>query len=523
VDYLFGKIIYNPKSWGFRILQETTNLANTNFLPSRNGNFNNNIIYFDNIKRYVNIGPNTDSNSFKLNNNYWYSSNSNFNYSSPINDLPGTVTNNHEKINPQFINPTEKNFQLKSSSPIPNKEKYGLVGLCTATLNNKNDDDNQNIKDNISDSSKICSPLTTTIGDIYHISTVNELTNALKQAKSNGGNATILFADGTYNLNSGLWVDVPNIIFRSEKGNRDKVIIKGAGMHGSVSHIFWVAADNITIANISLGEVANHAIQVHGESKYDADNLLVSNVRIFNTGEQMLKESSDFITGSDNGIVECSLFEYTAKIGPQYYIGGIDVHLGKNWQIKNNEFRNIRSPEKRTAEHAIHFWSNSSDNLIEKNKIINCDRGIGFGLGDSGHLGGIIKNNIIYNDGSSIADDVGIGLENANGVKVYNNTIIQLGGYTNAIEYRFKNTNADIYNNLTNKNITKRDNGTASIKTNITNAQLSWFINSTNADLHINSLAQTAINQGTTIASVIYDFDGELRNDKLIDIGADEI
>jgi len=368
-----------------------------------------------------------------------------------------------------------------------------------------------------------CDPLDTLVGDTITVSTVGGLTAAVANANNTGGNKTILIEDGYYALTSMLYIVADHVVFRSSSGNRSSVTLAGQGMDGNVPHVFLVAASDITIADISLGEVANHGIQVQGEQ--GANHLFVHNVRIFNTNEQMLKGSYGGESGSENGIVECCLFEYTQDFGPQYYIGGIDVHKGINWIVRNNTFKNIRSPEEGTiAEHAIHFWSESQNPVIEKNIIINCDRGIGLGLGSSGCAGGMIRNNMIYADDQGLNNDVGIGLESARDVSVYNNTIFFDHDYANAIEYRFAaSTGNEIINNLTNKAITSRESGSATVRNNITSAVAAWFTESSSGDLHLDDDIDTVVDAGETLADVDDDVDCETRpQGSGYDIGADE-
>ncbi|MCP3685311.1 MAG: hypothetical protein GY861_21875 [bacterium] len=111
-----------------------------------------------------------------------------------------------------------------------------------------------------------------------------------------------MLEDGTYTLNDMLWISGNGITFRSRSGNRDAVTIRGQGMYGSVSHIFNVPGSDFTAAEMTIGWVANHAIQIHS----DSDNLVVYNVRFVDTGEQMLKVSyrPGDNTSSENGTAE---------------------------------------------------------------------------------------------------------------------------------------------------------------------------------------------------------------------------
>ncbi len=391
-----------------------------------------------------------------------------------------------------------------------------LFVLCISLIFSCSESSTEPQSDLQDTSNCVLTPLPGPTGPTISVRSVAELVSAVQQANASG-NVTILLENGIYTLDEMLWISGSNVTFRSRSGNRDAVIIRGQGMDGGVSHIFNVPGDHFTIADMTIGWVANHAVQIHS----DADNPVIHNVRFVDTGEQMLKVSyvPGDDTSSDNGLVEWCVFEYSAEIGPQYYIGGIDAHQAHNWMIRNNIFRHIRSPEAELAEHAIHFWSESSYTVVEQNLIINCDRGIGFGLGDRGHQGGMIRNNMVYT-----TRDVGIGLENSRNTAVYNNTVFT-ENYMNSIEYRFSRTQGGaIINNLTNARIASRDGGTARVETNITNARASWFANAQRGDLHLVRVEPTVIDQGQPLAEVSQDIDCEMRPQGTgYDIGADEI
>ncbi|MBF0258914.1 MAG: right-handed parallel beta-helix repeat-containing protein, partial [Desulfamplus sp.] len=300
-------------------------------------------------------------------------------------------------------------------------------------------------------------------------------------------------------------------------GDASKVIVKGKGMNGNVPHVFSVYKKYFTVEDITIGWVRNHGIQVHGE--LDADYPVIRNVHFRDTYEQMLKVSysktqPDF---SDGGIVENCSFIYTAGVGPQWYIGGVDAHKSKGWIVRNNLFQDIKSPTSSMSESAIHFWSGSTDTLVEKNVIIDCDRGIMFGLDNSPHYGGIIRNNFVH-----ATRDVGIYAASTLDAKIYNNTVFIDSTYFNAIEYRFADTNIDISNNLTNKAISKRDNARATLSNNVDYAAETWFEDVRNGDLHLKEAIYAVIDQGIDINGLTHDIDGDIRQSGKVDIGADE-
>ncbi|NND31152.1 MAG: T9SS type A sorting domain-containing protein [Saprospiraceae bacterium] len=304
--------------------------------------------------------------------------------------------------------------------------------------------------------------------------------------------------------------------------NAGDVEILGLGWNNSnVTHIFNVAADSFTLANMTIGAVFYHPVQVHSHPN-DADFFHVRNVRFIDAKEQLLKVSGGSTTYADKGIVECCTFEFTAGIAFQDYTGGIDAHQSKDWIVRDNIFKNIKSPNSTLAEHAIHFWRRSTNTWVERNVIINCDRGIGFGLGDdplNGHPEGLICNNFVHT-----STDVGIGLEYAPNVKIYNNTVIT-ENYSNAIEYRFAGTsNVHVANNLTKGIITDRSSGSSgTIESNVEISTLHMFADSTNHDYHLTGQFTGIVDAGISLVEIISDVDCEIRpvND-VIDIGADE-
>lgn len=372
------------------------------------------------------------------------------------------------------------------------------------------------------------------------VSTTAELKSALATANA-GGEPEILLADGVYHLDvPTLLISADGVTIRGASGRREQVVLQGQDgmLGGNIEFIFNIQAANVTIADLSMEDVGSHAVKIDGE--FGANNATVRNCVFRDTWEQMLKATpanSDSETWfAENGLVENCLFEYTAGIGPQYYIGGIDVHAGKDWIVRGCVFKNIRSPDMGThAEHAIHFWSWSRGTLVENNLIINCDRGVGYGLGSSGHVGGVIRNNVIYHAdlgeiGVEDMGDVGIGVEHSANTQICHNTVHFEHDYWAAIEYRWSDsTGLLVANNLCNKSIAQRDGASATLAGNIATAEAAWYVSVDPAGPLRRLLrlvrGSPAVDQGSTLGlpTNLTDIDGQRRPfGPAPDSGADE-
>ncbi len=312
----------------------------------------------------------------------------------------------------------------------------------------------------------------------YETKYVSSSAQLLELLEQTSGNVAIYVAPGTYDFGKTLVFNKPNIMLLSEYADKDSVIFNGKGMVRShnVENLIDIRSSGAVIDGITMQNAGNHIIQIRSER--NADFPIIRNCTIRDGYEQLLKVSYDKRNRpdeqSDSGIIENCLFEYSAGIGPNFYIGGIDAHGIRNWVIKGNVFKHIASPGNRIAEHAIHLWNNTESNIVENNIIIDSDRAIGFGMrkrakGDENkhikfsNYGGIIRNNFIFHsDNQDPFADTGIILEDSPNTVVENNYIFMEHSYRRAIEYRFTPTvGVVVRNNSTNKNISSRDGGSA--------------------------------------------------------------
>lgn len=363
--------------------------------------------------------------------------------------------------------------------------------------------------------------------------------------ESAAAGTTILLRNGTYRLEGrGLWFRRPGVTLRSVSGDASTVTLDGGYR---TNETVAISASDVTIAHMTITRAVDHLVHVYPSGDAVRGARLYG-LRLVDGGEQFVKVNPNagrtrFV---DEGRVECSIFALTdagrphveTQGGTSCYTGGIDIHGGRGWTVRLNRFEDIFCRTGRMAEHAVHVWTGSRDTVVENNTIINCARGIGFGLGPSGpgrrypddpaeagryagHRGGLIRNNVIYADVPEY--DTGIGLEQAEDVRVFHNTVFATGRATGAfssIDARFANTRAEIRNNLVN-NITTRGGAAIVSSHNLDQATADLFIDAAAGDFHLRATAVAAIDRGLVVADAGVDLDGQPHGDRP-DIGADE-
>ena len=362
-------------------------------------------------------------------------------------------------------------------------------------------------------------PLPPPTGNVVTVSTLSGLQNAVASLTSN---TTVMIQPGTYHLTGTLRIrnNVTNVALRGATGNRDDVVIVGNGMTvpGIPHGITCENAQDVLIANLSVGEVQYHPVQLQGEQ--GCDRVRLYNVRLFDAGEQFVKGTVDFANpnGVDGGIVEYSVIEYTT-IGPAHgYTNGVDIHHGANWIIRYNLFRNIRVPlsAPQSLGPAVLMWSGSRDTQTYANTFIDCERAIAYGLGPQagfahGHEGGLICSNFIHRH-AGVRGDSAISVWDSPGTRVLHNTSMQSGTYPDAIEYRFPGTTGTVIkNNLADGAVRQRDGATGDVAANLANATGALFVDLAGSDLHLKPTASVAIDQGVALAECGLDWDFQPR------------
>ncbi|MGD8440788.1 MAG: right-handed parallel beta-helix repeat-containing protein [Holophagae bacterium] len=346
---------------------------------------------------------------------------------------------------------------------------------------------------------------------------------------------TIVLHDGVYDMSGGdathrLVFSTPGVTLRSASGDRNSVVLDGGYVTGE---LISIQASDTTIADLTLQRAYFHPIHASGPD-VPISGILIHNVHVIDPGEQAVKVNPVGDGTVDFGTLECSHLELTDAGRPHIrnncYTGGLDAHAATGWLVRRNRIEGFWCDDG-LSEHGIHMWRQCQDSVVEDNVVVDCARGVGFGLGPGadGHTGGIIRNNFVAaGDPGLFASpdgfDSGISLWGADDAVAVHNTVASTQAPTaSSMEWRFIATSVTLANNLVSDRIWDRG-GTGVLATNLTYVPLVLFADVEAGDLHLVDAASAPVDAGTVLPAgqCDADIDGTER-DASPDIGADEI
>ncbi|PCJ59014.1 MAG: hypothetical protein COA79_11690 [Planctomycetota bacterium] len=308
-------------------------------------------------------------------------------------------------------------------------------------------------------------------GEIVRVATADEFIDAVDNAKEN---SVILMADGIYEVKRSCVLQASNVAIRSESGNRESVVLDGktcdlSSVSGlDISPLLGIlkifGAKNVTIADITFRNSDKYGIVFYGDSK--VWDLNVYNVKFHNIWVRGLKGTNQNRPGDyesrrvspeegkenrpRNGIVRYCLFinddpKREDGIDHINYLAGMDLMGIKDWAISDNVFIGIRS-KTNMGNAAIFLWQDCENVVVERNTIINCDKGIccgNFSFRELNMQNCIARNNIIVNHAVKAIE-----FSNTINCEIYNNLIYSTNNEYHTVRFLDGSKGNKLHHNL---------------------------------------------------------------------------
>jgi hypothetical protein len=376
-------------------------------------------------------------------------------------------------------------------------------------------------------------PLAFPQGQVIRVATVDELFGAVEKINAGG---TIFLADGQYRVSQPLILrEKTNITLVSSSGDPAKVTLSGRGWDSNFDgdDILRIAhCDGVTIADLTFADCRSYGVKVEAENA--PKNICIYNCRFRDIGVRAIKGSAgqDPNVRAVHGSIRYCRFENT-KIPPAEwlfggdYIAAIDMMALEDWTFSDNIFQNIKG-RNGGGRAAIFIWVRSRKIVVERNWILDCDRGVAFGnpgpstANKSGEQPVYVREGIIRNNFISGGPDCGIELWYSEQIKVYNNSIWRPEqNWNRGIRIGTGTSDADIVNNLVHGEI-QLEGGQARLHHNLTGHLEGYFTDPTSGNLALTQRATKAIDQGIVLPEVNEDIRGRPRSG-YPDLGAWEL
>lgn len=369
-------------------------------------------------------------------------------------------------------------------------------------------------------------PLPEPAGRVVRVADAEALVQAVRGAEDGD---TIMVADGEYKLPALLHLDEVNgVTLRGEAADPSKVILLGKGWDSDDHNddILRISrCRDTTVAYLTFQDCRAYGVKVEGE--HNPENTHIYHCRFRDIGTRAIKGSASHDCVVRGGSVRFCDFENTRIPGADWlfegdYISAIDMMALDGWTFSDNSFRNIKG-RNGGGRAAIFIWVRSTNVVVERNVIVDCDRGIAFGNPSASTATNEnelhVTESICRNNFITCGPDAGIELAWVDGVGITHNTIWRSEGRGRGIRCIQNLSGTWLARNLVRGEIMLAD-GAMKVD-NVVGELDGYFVDPENGDLRLTVDATDAIDSTETMKAVTDDILGNPRGDRP-DVGAHE-
>ena len=372
-------------------------------------------------------------------------------------------------------------------------------------------------------------------GQVIKVASVRELFDAARKVRPGG---TISIAKGHYRLSRRLGIRTDRVTLRGATGNRDDVILDGGGIGELVA---FTACSGVTAADLTIQNVKWNGFKIDSET--GVQRLRIYNCVIHNIWQRGVKgvivpaNNRQKLRPRDCRVEYCLFYNDRAKkfsddpadkrngFGGNY-VGGIDVMYAKGWTISDNVFLNIQG-RTREGRGAIFLWHEIEDCVVERNIIIDCDKGVSLGNSYMPKNRGVklhARRCIVRNNMIARAPEAGVLSAHTADCKVLNNTIHEPRSRMRRLVRILGASDGLIVadNILSGPPPRNESKGKVTIENNLVKDITTAFTDPSKGNLHLKTPLREVVDQAKERAEVTDDIDRKKRTGKP-DLGADEV
>lgn len=349
---------------------------------------------------------------------------------------------------------------------------------------------------------------------------------------------TILLSPGRYRLARRLEIRTDRLTVRGASGKREEVILDGDGIGELVA---FTRCAEVRVADLTIENVRWNGFKINSET--GVQQLTIENCVIHNVWQRGVKgvivpEKNRAVLRPTGCMIRHCLFyndrpkqfsdDPADKPGRRFdgnYIGAIDVMYPKEWEISDNVFMNIQG-RTREGRGAVFLWHEAEDCVVERNVIVDCDKGICLGNAFLPKDRGVrlhARRCVVRNNFITRAPEAGILAAHTAGCRIVNNTVHEPKSRLRRL-VRILGATGELLvadNILSGPPPRVETASGVTLKNNLIRDMTAAFADPAKGNLHLKKPHRDIVDRAAKRAAVTLDIDRQQRGPKP-DIGADE-